>query len=252
MIEFIKKRDGRTIPFNENKITRAIFLAASDVAKKEGKAPDFKMAEDLTQEVIALLERRFGEEVPSVEDVQDAVVKVLIETGHAKTSEEYILYRAERTRVRNSKTRLMKAIEKITFSDAGDADIKRETGHAKTSEEYILYRAERTRVRNSKTRLMKAIEKITFSDAGDADIKRENANIDGNTAMGTMLQYGSAVSKEFCKTNVLKPEHAMAHDSGDIHIQDMDFLNMGTLTCCQIDVEKLFEGGFSTGHGFLR
>ena len=205
MIEFIKKRDGRTIPFNENKITRAIFLAASDVAKKEGKAPDFKMAEDLTQEVIALLERRFGEEVPSVEDVQDAVVKVLIETGHAKTSEEYILYRAERTRVRNSKTRLMKAIEKITFSDAGDADIK-----------------------------------------------RENANIDGNTAMGTMLQYGSAVSKEFCKTNVLKPEHAMAHDSGDIHIHDMDFLNMGTLTCCQIDVEKLFEGGFSTGHGFLR
>lgn len=205
MIEFIKKRDGRTIPFNENKITRAIFLAASDVAKKEGKAPDFKMAEDLTQEVIALLERKFGEEVPSVEDVQDAVVKVLIETGHAKTSEEYILYRAERTRVRNSKTRLMKAIEKITFSDAGDADIK-----------------------------------------------RENANIDGNTAMGTMLQYGSAVSKEFCKTNVLKPEHAMAHDSGDIHIHDMDFLNMGTLTCCQIDVEKLFEGGFSTGHGFLR
>lgn len=41
--------------------------------------------------------------------------------------------------------------------------------------------------------------------------------------MGTMLQYGSAVSKEFCKTNVLKPEHAMAHDSGDIHIHDMDF-----------------------------
>lgn len=205
MIELIKKRDGRTIPFNEDKITRAIFLAATDVAKKEGKAPDYKMAEELTQEVIKLLEKRFGENVPGVEDVQDAVVKVLIETGHAKTSEEYILYRAERTRVRNSKTRLMKAIEKITFSDAGEEDIK-----------------------------------------------RENANIDGNTAMGTMLQYGSAVSKEFCKMNVLKPEHALAHENGDIHIHDMDFLNMGTLTCCQIDVAKLFKDGFSTGHGFLR
>ena len=67
-----------------------------------------------------------------------------------------------------------------------------------------------------------------------------------------MLQYGSAVSKEFCKTHILKPEHSYAHDKGDIHIHDMDFLNMGTLTCCQIDIEKLFEGGFSTGHGFLR
>ncbi|WP_131080328.1 anaerobic ribonucleoside triphosphate reductase, partial [Clostridioides difficile] len=86
----------------------------------------------------------------------------------------------------------------------------------------------------------------------DADIKRENANINGNTAMGTMLQYGSTVSKEFCKTHILKPEHSFAHDNGDIHIHDMDFLNMGTLTCCQIDVKKLFNGGFSTGHGFLR
>ena len=99
---------------------------------------------------------------------------------------------------------------------------------------------------------MKSIEEITFEDANDADIKRENANIDGNTAMGTMLQYGSTVSKEFCKTHVIKPEHSYAHDNGDIHIHDMDFLNMGTLTCCQIDINKLFKGGFSTGHGFLR
>ena len=99
---------------------------------------------------------------------------------------------------------------------------------------------------------MKSISDITFEDASDANIKRENANIDGNTAMGTMLHYGSAVSKEFCKTFMLKPEHVKAHDNGDIHIHDMDFLNMGTLTCCQIKLDKLFEGGFSTGHGFLR
>lgn len=103
-----------------------------------------------------------------------------------------------------------------------------------------------------KTRLMKSIEEITFADSNDADIKRENANIDGNTAMGTMLQYGSAVSKEFCMSQLMNPQHAALHENGDIHIHDMDFMNMGTLTCCQIDLEKLFNGGFSTGHGHLR
>ena len=67
-----------------------------------------------------------------------------------------------------------------------------------------------------------------------------------------MLQYGSAVSKEFCMSQLMNPQHAALHENGDIHIHDMDFMNMGTLTCCQIDLEKLFDGGFSTGHGHLR
>lgn len=205
MIEIVRKRDGRLIPFNSDRITRAIFLAASKVAKRENTTADYHLAELLTQDVIKLLNLKYIDKTPGVEDIQDAVVKVLIEKGHAKTSEEYIVYRTERNRIRDSKSRLMKSIEQITFSDAGEADIK-----------------------------------------------RENANIDGNTAMGTMLQYGSTVSKEFCKTHILKPEHAFAHDNGDIHIHDMDFLNMGTLTCCQIDLKKLFKGGFSTGHGYLR
>ncbi|MEG2985669.1 MAG: anaerobic ribonucleoside triphosphate reductase [Peptostreptococcaceae bacterium] len=205
MIETVKKRDGRIIPFNSDRITRAIFLAANKVAERENRNADYHLAELLTQDVIKLLNLKYANNTPGVEDIQNVVVKVLIEKGHAKTSEEYIVYRTERNRIRNSKSRLMKSIEQITFSDAGDADIK-----------------------------------------------RENANIDGNTAMGTMLQYGSTVSKEFCKTHILKPEHAFAHDNGDIHIHDMDFLNMGTLTCCQIDLIKLFKDGFSTGHGFLR
>ena len=122
----------------------------------------------------------------------------------------------------------------------------------KLAKNILLIETKRSRIRNSRTRLMKSISEITFEDANDANIKRENANIDGNTAMGTMLQYGSAVSKEFCKTFILKPEHVLAHEKGDIHIHDMDFFNMGTLTCCQIQLDKLFKGGFSTGHGFLR
>ena len=101
------------------------------------------------------------------------------------------------------------------------------------------------------TRLMKTYEDLTFKEAKDNDTKRENANIDGDTAMGTMLKYGSEGAKQFYEMFVLKPEHAQAHRDGDIHIHDMDFLTL-TTTCCQIDIEKLFRGGFSTGHGFLR
>ena len=126
-----------------------------------------------------------------------------------------------------------------------------ENGHARTAKEYILYRAERNRAREMNTRLMKIYEDITFSSAKDSDIKRENANIDGDTAMGTMLKYGSEGSKQFYQMFVMKPEHARAHTSGDIHIHDLDFLTL-TTTCCQIDIIKLFKDGFSTGHGFLR
>ena len=70
--------------------------------------------------------------------------------------------------------------------------------------------------------------------------------------MGTMLQYGSTVSKEFAKSYLMKKKYADAHDNGDIHIHDMDFLAMGTTTCTQIDLNKLFKNGFSTGHGYLR
>lgn len=205
MITKIRKRDGREDHFLPDRITRAIFLAATTVAKEEGTEADYNTAEYLTDRVVSLLNREFKSTVPTVEQVQDAVVKVLIETGHARTSEKYILYRAERSKIRNMKTRLMKSIEEITFADSNDSDLK-----------------------------------------------RDNANIDGNTAMGTMLQYGSAVSKEFCMSQLMNPEHATLHENGDIHIHDMDFMNMGTLTCCQIDLSQLFDGGFSTGHGHLR
>ena len=205
MLEYIRKRDGRIVKFNEDRITRAIFKAASEVAKEEGVVPSYEISEELTQNAVKILNSKFKDTIPGVEDIQNIVVKVLIEDGHARTSEKYITYRNERSRIRNSRTRLMKSISEITFTDASDANIK-----------------------------------------------RENANIDGNTSMGTMLQYGSAISKEFCKTFVLKPEHVRAHENGDIHIHDMDFVNMGTLTCCQIKLDKLFENGFSTGHGFLR
>lgn len=199
MLTKIVKRDGREVPFSKEKITEAIFKAAQALG-----GSNHTMAEDLAAKVEEYLEVKMPGQIPTVEQVQDAV--------------EYILA---------------------------------EHGHARTAKEYILYRAERTRIREMNTRLMKIYEDLTFKSAADNDIKRENANIDGDTAMGTMLKYGSEGAKQFYEMFILDPKHSGAHAAGDIHIHDLDFLTL-TTTCCQIDIEKLFSGGFSTGHGFLR
>lgn len=101
-------------------------------------------------------------------------------------------------------------------------------------------------------KFLKAIEKLNQKEAIEEDAKRENANVDGNSPMGMMLQFGSTVSKEYAKAYLMDEKYYHAHDSGQIHIHDLDFLPMGTTTCNQINLEKLFSKGFSTGHGHLR
>lgn len=130
-------------------------------------------------------------------------------------------------------------------------EVLMEAGLSQTAKSYILYRAKRTEVRKAEDDLMNLYKKITFSDAFDSDLKRENANIDGDTSMGTMLKYGSEGSKYFIDKHILPEDMAKAHAEGRIHIHDKDFYVL-TETCCQIDLIKLFDGGFSTGHGYLR
>ena len=139
-------------------------------------------------------------------------------------------------------------IEQI--QDAVEYELMKE-GYETTAKAYILYRANRTRAREANTSLMKTIDEITNIDARISDMKRDNANIDGNTAMGAMLQIGAAGAKAYNEMYLLRPEHAKAYREGDIHIHDFDFYSL-TTTCCQIDILKLFHGGFSTGHGYLR
>lgn len=123
--------------------------------------------------------------------------------------------------------------------------------YARTAKAYILYRAEHAKIRNAESALMEIYQRLTYSPAVAEDIKRENANIDGDTAMGTMLKYGSEGSKYFVDSYILPKDASAAHINGDIHIHDKDFY-MLTETCCQIDLIPLFRNGFSTGHGFLR
>ena len=124
-----------------------------------------------------------------------------------------------------------------------------QSGHYDAAKAFILYRSERAKIRNSS--LMDTYKELTYVSANDSDIKRENANIDGDTAMGTMLKYGSEGAKAFYREYILEDNHVKAHDEGDIHIHDLDFYTL-TTTCTQIDLVKLLKDGFSTGHGFLR
>ena len=199
MVTEILKRDGRTSKYEKSKITEAIYKAAEAVGGQ-----NYAIAKDLTEQVDKILNEKYVDIIPTVEQIQDIVEKTLIETGHAKTAKNYILYRAERSKVREMNTKLMKIYEDLTFKSS--------------------------------------IEN---------DVKRENANINGDTAMGTMLKYGSEGAKNFYEMFILDEKHALAHAKGDIHIHDLDFYTL-TTTCCQIDLTKLFKNGFSTGNGYIR
>ena len=200
MITSIIKRDGRETVFDQTKIADAIEKAF----QASGAMQDRSVAEQITDSVMEKLEEGAIEGTPTVEGVQDLVEEALIEANFSQTAKAYILYRAERNRVRDVNSRLVQTLKDITFSKASDSDMK-----------------------------------------------RENANIDADTAMGTMLKYGSESAKQFYEMCVIDPKFARAHREGDIHIHDMDFYTL-TTTCCQIDLRRLFKGGFSTGHGFLR
>lgn len=100
-------------------------------------------------------------------------------------------------------------------------------------------------------KIKKIFDDITGSDSKNCNLKRDNANINGDTAMGAMLQYGSNSAKEYYLEYEIPPEIARLHQKGWIHIHDLDFYDW-TTTCTQIELRKLFCGGFNTGHGYLR
>jgi ribonucleoside-triphosphate reductase len=195
--------------------------------------------------------KRDGREVPfNLEKISNAINKALQANGNgdeklaltlAAKAAEQINQECSAKNTVLSVEEIQDIVEQILIA----ADL------SKAAKAYILYRAERTRAREMNTRLMKTYEEITHRASRESNLKRDNANIDGDTAMGSMLKYGTEGAKLYNEMYILKPEHAKAYRSGDIHIHDFDFYTL-TTTCCQIDIQKLFKNGFSTGHGFLR
>ena len=191
--------------------------------------------------------KRDGRAVPfNIEKIVNAIYKASLSVGINDYERSFSIGKKVARNLENNSSSI--TIESIQDMVEKTLIEEQEINVAKA---YILYRNERNQVREKDTRLMKIYDGLTFKDAKDSDVKRENANIDGDTAMGTMLKYGSEGAKEFYKMFVLKPEHKKAHQEGDIHIHDLDFLTL-TTTCCQIDIVKLLAGGFNTGHGYLR
>ena len=200
------KRDGKKVPFNEDKIGLAIKKGFDSLGEKY-KPDDSSL---VYKKVIEDINENYRDsKTIKIEDIQDLIENNLRELGYVDVLESFASYREARDKSRSM-------------------------------------------FQSRQHKLIKAIEALSLKDASEEDSKRDNANVNGDTAMGTMLQYGSTISKEFSKSYFIKPEFSDMHDSGMIHIHDMDFLPMGTTTCCQIDLSSLFEKGFSTGHGFLR
>ena len=211
------------------------------VVKRDGKKVDFNGTK------IAMAIKKAFDKCNNVEDDSNAIY-----------TEKDInnVYKAVITRIEKEYSDAEK-IKIETIQDMIEETLKKK-GYDTIYDEFSSYRERRNQSRQLFSeekklhKFLKTIEGLGLKSAGEEDTKRENANVDGDTAMGTMLQYGSTVSKEFAKSYLMKKKFAEAHDNGDIHIHDMDFLPMGTTTCMQIDLNKLFKNGFSTGHGHLR
>lgn len=125
MVKNIIKRDGRMCEFDIQKIENAISKAMNAVGEKE-----FKTAHKLASYVEEVINKAFNDDkIPTVEEVQDIVEKVLMKKGQEDTAKAYILYRDKRSKVRELNTSLMKTFDKINNSDAKDSDLKRENAN---------------------------------------------------------------------------------------------------------------------------
>lgn len=215
------------------------------VVKRDGKKVDF----DCTKVALAI-KKGFDSVINNPSSEEEIGEKKYTEKDMHKVYEA-VLDKIEKDYADAGKIKI-EAIQDII------EDVLKQKKYDDVYESFSEYRERRNQSRQMFSdekklhKFLKVIEGLGLKSASEDDAKRENANVDGNSAMGTMLHYGSTVSKEFAKAYLMKPKFAAAHDSGDIHIHDMDFLPMGTTTCMQIDLNKLFKHGFTTGHGFLR
>ena len=204
------KRNGTEVPFEQNKISNAVFKAFKET--EESKNLDIaKIQADIIAEMVVAEIKERDIAKPTVEMIQDMVEENLMKHGFTKTAKAYILYREQHAKERSRKEQILDLISGkfMEVTEKGKDSV------------------------------------VTKGSSG-------NANVDTEGPMGKMLSYGAETSKVLALEEIVSKEFANAHKNGDIHIHDLDFYATRTLTCCQIDLAKLFTNGFSTGHGFLR
>jgi len=138
LINKIRKRDGRVVDFDQEKITEAIWKAAQAVGGK-----DRKISEGLSNKVVAVMEYQFSDkEIPTVEEIQDIVEKILIKNGHAKTAKNYILYRHQHEKIRETKSVMVDAINTISeYLNQSDWRVRENSNEAFSFSGLLLHTA---------------------------------------------------------------------------------------------------------------
>jgi len=261
-IENVRKRDGRLVPFDQEKITEAIFKAARSVGGE-----DREMAGELAGVVALFLEREYEGNVPTIEDIQDMVEKILVNTGHAKTAKAYILYRQSRSQIRQS-TLVRKAVREngsttdlSLLVDPGSKDelvkwdrsrialaLQKEAGlDEKTAGEIASVVEKRifdsgiSRISTSLIRELvdnelfdrgfsSTLERHTVVGMPRYDLEqlifsksKENSNITANNPEAINLAIAENTLKQYALQAVFTQEVAQAHMEGRIHLHDLGY-----------------------------
>lgn len=282
----VRKRDGRVVPFYENKITEAIFKSAQAVGGE-----DILLAEELANAVVLFLRKKFGKEIPEIEQIQDVVEKVLIETGHAKTAKAYILYREKRRQIRES-LKVRKRIQQHTNStdlallvtplakdeianwDKGrialalqkEANISEDIAlEIASSVEKRLFDSGLTQISTSLIRelvdnelfergLEKKLAKQSLIGMPTYDLEQlifskscENSNIASNNPEAVNLSIAETILKQYMLQKIFSEDVANAHLRGVIHIHDLGYPRA---YCSSHSLEYLKKYGLELGNLF--
>ena len=210
-------------------------VAQKTVIKRDGKKVEFDGAK-----IALAIQKGFGD-VIELEPTTNKYDETDVNKVYSK-----VLSRIEKLEGERIK------IEEI--QDLIEEELKN-NGYKDVYEAFSSYREKRAQSRQlffdekKQHKFLKALENLGLKSIQDDS---KNINQDKRTPMNTMLQYGSTISRQFAITYLIKKKFSEAHENGDIYIHDMDFLPMGTTTCTQINLEKLYEDGFVVGYGFIR
>ena len=210
-------------------------VAQKTVIKRDGKKVEFDGAK-----IAIAIQKGFGD-VIELEPTTNKYDETDVNKVYSK-----VLSRIEKLEGERIK------IEEI--QDLIEEELKN-NGYQDVYEAFSSYREKRAQSRQlffdekKQHKFLKALENLGLKSIQDDS---KNINQDKRTPMNTMFQYGSTISRQFAITYLIKKKFSEAHENGDIYIHDMDFLPMGTTTCTQINLEKLYEDGFLVGYGFIR
>ncbi|MEO0109802.1 MAG: anaerobic ribonucleoside-triphosphate reductase [candidate division WOR-3 bacterium] len=268
---YVRKRNKKIEEFNPEKITKAIFKAAKAVGGR-----NYKLAERLTKKVIEYLYQKKGYCVPEVEEIQDAVEKILIEEGHAKTAKAYILYREKRRILRKKRALAREATDVALFVQTSEEEIKswdrqkivaalvRETELGEELAEKIAREVEDTillaNVKPLTTSLIRELVNAKLIERGLLEVRRRHArlglplydverimternNENANTPHSPEainLTLAEAINKQFALEVVFPRDVGEAHSKGEIHLHDLGFINRPYCSGQSIEFVKKF------------